>query len=32
MWLIQRWHASNCVKYKDEVDHLLALARTDNQH
>ena len=32
MWLIQRWHANNCVKYKDEVDHLLALARTDNTH
>lgn len=32
MWLIQRWHASNCVKHKDEVDHLLALARTDNTH
>jgi LPLT family lysophospholipid transporter-like MFS transporter len=32
MWLIQRWHASNCVKHKDEVEHLLALARTDNQH
>ena len=32
MWLIQRWHASNCIKHKDEVDHLLALARTDNSH
>jgi len=32
MWLIQRWHASNCVKHKDEVDHLLMLARTDNTH
>ena len=32
MWLIQRWHANNCVKYKDEVDHLLMLARTDNAH
>ena len=29
MWLIRRWHASNCVVYKDEVDHLLAIARTD---
>ena len=32
MWLIQRWHASNCVKHKDEVEHLLMLARTDNTH
>ncbi|WP_367848114.1 lysophospholipid transporter LplT [Rhodoferax sp. WC2427] len=32
MWLIQRWHAGNCVKHKDEVDHLLMLARTDNTH
>ena len=32
MWLIQRWHANNCVKHKDEVDHLLALARIDNTH
>jgi LPLT family lysophospholipid transporter-like MFS transporter len=29
MWVIRRWHASNCVRYKDEVDHLLALARSD---
>ena len=29
MWLIRRWHASNCVKYKAEVDHLLAIARSD---
>ena len=32
MWLIQRWHASNCILHKDEVDHLLAIARTDNTH
>lgn len=32
MWLIQRWHASNCIKHKDEVEHLLMLARTDNAH
>jgi hypothetical protein len=32
MWLIQRWHAHNCVQYKDEVEHLLELARTDNTH
>ena len=29
MGVIRRWHASNCVRYKDEVDHLLALARSD---
>jgi LPLT family lysophospholipid transporter-like MFS transporter len=29
MWVIGRWHATNCVRYKDEVDHLLALARSD---
>ncbi len=32
MWIIQRWHASNCVKYKAEVDHLLEVARHDNMH
>ncbi len=32
MWLIQRWHASNLVHHKDEVDHLLELARHDHQH
>jgi hypothetical protein len=32
MWIIQRWHASNVVKYKDEVDHLLEIARHDNLH
>jgi LPLT family lysophospholipid transporter-like MFS transporter len=29
MWLIGRWHRRNCVVYRDEVDHLLALARSD---
>jgi hypothetical protein len=29
MWLIRRWHARNLVVYRDEVDHLLALARSD---
>ncbi|MFT3954355.1 MAG: lysophospholipid transporter LplT [Piscinibacter sp.] len=29
MWLIRRWHQSNLVKHKDELDHLLAIARTD---
>ena len=23
MWLIQRWHRSNCVQYREEVEHLL---------
>ncbi len=29
MYLIHRWHLSNLVKYKDEVQHLLAIARSD---
>jgi LPLT family lysophospholipid transporter-like MFS transporter len=32
MWIIQRWHASNCIKHKDEVEHLLEIARHDNVH
>ncbi len=32
MWLIQRWHARNCVEHKEEVEHLLQLARHDNVH
>uniref|UniRef100_UPI0017D2A749 lysophospholipid transporter LplT n=1 Tax=Ramlibacter sp. TaxID=1917967 RepID=UPI0017D2A749 len=32
MWIIKRWHASNCIKYKDEVDHLLKIARHDHTH
>jgi MFS family permease len=32
MWLIQRWHARNTVAHKDEVDHLLEIARHDNVH
>jgi len=32
MWLIKRWHASNCVRYRAEVDHLLAIARNDKPH
>jgi LPLT family lysophospholipid transporter-like MFS transporter len=32
MWIIQRWHARNCIVHKDEVDHLLELARHDNVH
>jgi MFS family permease len=32
MWLIQRWHARNTVEHKDEVEHLLEIARHDNVH
>jgi hypothetical protein len=32
MWLIMRWHQSNTVKHKEEVDHLLQIARHDNPH
>jgi len=32
MWLIKRWHASNCVRYRAEIDHLLAIARNDKSH
>ena len=32
MWLIQRWHKSNSIKYKDQLDHLLSIARNDNSH
>jgi LPLT family lysophospholipid transporter-like MFS transporter len=29
MWLIGRWHRSNCVRDRDEVERLLAIARAD---
>lgn len=29
MWLIQRWHRRNCVEHRDEVERLLAIARSD---
>ncbi|MDL5030604.1 lysophospholipid transporter LplT [Pelomonas sp. APW6] len=29
MWLIQRWHRSNLVHHADEVQRLLAIARSD---
>jgi MFS transporter, LPLT family, lysophospholipid transporter len=29
MWLIKRWHANNCVQHRDELERLLALARSD---
>ncbi len=32
MWLIQRWHKSNVVKHKEQLEHLLSIARSDNSH
>jgi hypothetical protein len=32
MWVIQRWHAHNCQHHRSEVEHLLDIARNDNQH
>ena len=29
MWLIRRWHASNCIRFREEIVHLLAIARSD---
>jgi len=29
MEVIRRWHASNCIRHRDEVERLLAIARTD---
>jgi len=29
MWIIGRWHKRNLVQHRDEVEHLLALARSD---
>ncbi|MBC8055411.1 MAG: lysophospholipid transporter LplT, partial [Rhizobiales bacterium] len=29
MWLIYRWHKSNKVKHREELEHLLAIARSD---
>jgi hypothetical protein len=29
MWLIGRWHANNGLRHRDELQHLLALARSD---
>jgi LPLT family lysophospholipid transporter-like MFS transporter len=30
MWLIKRWHQRNLVEHKEEVEHLLDLARSDH--
>ena len=32
MYVIQRWHKSNCIKYKEQVEHLLGIARSDTSH
>ncbi len=32
MYLIYRWHQSNCIRHKAEVEHLLDIARNDNLH
>ncbi|MEO7242672.1 MAG: lysophospholipid transporter LplT [Variovorax sp.] len=32
MWLIKRWHARNLRDYPEEVEHLLAIARSDKHH
>lgn len=32
MWVIKRWHASNCVHHRAEVERLLDIARSDNTH
>jgi hypothetical protein len=29
MALIRRWHQSNCIHHRGEVEHLLAIARRD---
>ena len=29
MYLVYRWHKSNGVKYREELNHLLAIARSD---
>jgi len=32
MWLIQRWHKSNCIHHAAEVERLLQIARSDTSH
>ena len=32
MWLIMRWHHSNTIKHREELEHLLKIARHDNVH
>ncbi|RYF65556.1 MAG: lysophospholipid transporter LplT, partial [Comamonadaceae bacterium] len=32
MWIIKIWHQNNLRKYPEEVEHLLAIARSDKHH
>ena len=32
MWLIMRWHRRNTVMYREELEHLMKVARHDNVH
>jgi MFS family permease len=32
MWVIKRWHAHNLVHHREEVEHLLRIARQDKSH
>ncbi len=32
MWIIRRWYARNLVRHKDEIEHLLEIARNDKMH
>ncbi len=32
MYIIQRWHKSNCIHHKEQVEHLLSIARSDKSH
>jgi len=32
MWLIRAWHRKNLRRYSEEVQHLLAIARSDKHH
>ena len=32
MWLIKRWHESNCLNHAADVNHLLDIARHDTHH
>ncbi len=32
MALIEFWHKRNCIKYKEQVDHLMSLTRSDKPH
>ncbi|MCW5256319.1 lysophospholipid transporter LplT [Verminephrobacter aporrectodeae] len=32
MWVIRRWHQHNCSAHREEVEHLLGIARHDTHH